>query len=156
MGNIIKNIGEIDRNLKKSEIEDLAKANALEILENEQYDLLKVFIEFKRYETYLKTLMDSIKSATLKQAKAKKIEGFEFANAKISVSKYRKFDFSNDNHWVNINHEFEYLKKIRKKRETLLKSLTTESIEIVNEATGEVEELIAPKVSYKEVLRITL
>jgi hypothetical protein len=156
MGNIIKSIGEIDRNLKKSEIEDLAKANALEILDKEQYDLLKVFIEFKRYETYLKTLMDSIKSKTIQQAKTIDKDDFEFANVKISVAKHRKFDFSNDNHWRSINAEFEYLKKIRKERESLLKGMTTESAEIVNEMTGEIEEVFAPKITYKQVLRVTL
>ncbi len=156
MGKIIKNIGEIDRNLNKAEIEALAKEHASEILDNENYDLLKVFIEFKRYEAYLKTMMNSIKTATLKKAKTTKKDDFEFANVKISVSKYRKFDFSNDNQWSNINYEFEYLKKIRKERETLLKSITTESEQIVNKETGEVEEVFAPKVSYKEVLKITL
>lgn len=156
MGKIIKNIGEIDRDFKKSEIEDLAKENAAEILKNEQYDLLKVFIEFKRYETYLKTMMTEIKSATIKQAKNADLDDFEFANVKISVSKQRKFDYSNDNHWRSINEEYEYLKKIRKERETMLKEMTTESVEIVNEATGEIELVFAPKVSYKEILRVTL
>lgn len=156
MGEIIKNIGEIDRNLNKSEIEALAKANASKILDNEQYDLLKVFVEFKRYEVYLKTLMNSIKSKTIQQAKGVDKENFEFANVKISVAKHRKFDFSNDNHWKNINKEFEYLKKIQKDRENLLKSMTTESAEIVNEMTGEIEEVFAPKVTYKQVLRVTL
>ena len=52
MAEIVKKLGEIDRQLRKSQIINLAAENAQTVIESRKFDLLKVYIELKRYETY--------------------------------------------------------------------------------------------------------
>ena len=60
MAEIVKKLGEIDRQLRKSQIINLAAENAQTVIESRKFDLLKVYIELKRYETYLKTIISII------------------------------------------------------------------------------------------------
>lgn len=156
MSKIIKQIGQIDRQIDKTAIIELAKQHAHEILESGQYDLLKVYIEFKRYEVYLKTLMNELKDGTTEQAKEIGDQSFEYGSAKVSISKLRKFDYSNDDYWKALKGELQEVKVLKKEREKLLKSIKGTYQDIENADTGELERIVAPSVEYTRVLRITL
>lgn len=156
MSKIIKTIGQIDRKLTKLDLVDLAKQHAADILASEQYDLLKVYIEFKRYEIYLKTLIDEVKNETTKQAKEEGRRDFEYASAKVTLGKRRKFDYSVDEGWKDLNDEIERLKMLKKEREVLLKNIHGEFKEIVDEETGEIQKIVAPPIDLIDVLRIKL
>ena len=67
-----------------------------------------------------------------------------------------RFDYSTDDGWCDIDEELRRLKQLKKERESLLKTLETDEVEIINEATGEVETLHAPIATYQEVLRVKL
>ena len=156
MSKIVKYIGQIDRKLSKPELVTLATEHSSEILKNDKYDLLKVYIEFKRYEVYLKTLIQEVKKETFKQAKEEGRRDFEYANARVTMSKRRRFDFSSDEDWVNIDTEIGRLKELKKEREKILKSIKGEFREVLDEETGEIQKLHAPKINYSESLRINL
>ena len=69
MGTLVKKLGDIDRKLGKFEIIDLAITNAQTVIESSKYDLLKVYIELKRYEIYLKTIIKKIQDSAYRKAK---------------------------------------------------------------------------------------
>ena len=68
MGKIIKPLGSIDRELSKNEIIELAENHTVQIIEGE-YDLLKVYIELKRYQAYLDTIINELKEEAINKAK---------------------------------------------------------------------------------------
>ena len=150
MGKIIKPIGSIEQSATKNEIVEMAKKHASDIVDKD-YDLLKVFVELKRYDLYLNTIIDELKAASAEKAKEQIDKTFEYANAKITVANFKKYNFENDIKWANIKDEMDDLKNWKKDREALLKSLEKDE-EIVNEETGEIEILKKPEV--EEVSRI--
>jgi len=156
MSKIIKHIGELDRNLDKLALEDLAQQHASEIIANEQYDLLKVYLEFRRYETYLKTLTEAVKQETLNQAKEEGLTDFEYGSAKVTFVTRRKYDYSADRYWASINEEMDNFKTMKKEREQVLKNIEGEFEEIIDEETGEIQKVYAPIVEHIDSLRVTL
>ncbi|MEM9886135.1 MAG: hypothetical protein AAF849_09600 [Bacteroidota bacterium] len=156
MSKIVKSIGEIDRVLSKEEIEELAIEDAAQITDNESYDLLKIYIEFKRYDTYLQTLIKTLKKATIQQARQQQIEKFNFGNARLSVSARRKYDYSNDPLWNRMKEELEEIKQYKREREQFLKKIKGAFADIVNEQTGEIERVFAPEISYSESITVRL
>ena len=142
---IIKTLGAIERSLNKEQIVGLAEANAQEVIESGKYDILKVFAELKRYELYLKTVIEKTKEAALDMALEQGEKTLEVDNAKITIYKRTVYDFSSDAKWQSLKGDLDYLSEIRKQREALLKELTPGEVrEIVDEHTGEVEEVAAP------------
>lgn len=156
MSKIVKAIGEIDKSLGKKEIEALAKEDAANIIANDRYDLLKIYIEFKRYDAYLKILTKEIQEETIARATDQNLEQFKFGNAKLVVSQRRKYDYSKDTLWSNVNQEMDELQQFRKTREQFLKKIEGEFADIINEETGEVERIFAPEVSYLNSLTVRL
>ena len=156
MAKIIKHIGEIDQTFTKSDIEQLAQQHAHTIVSDERYDLLKVYIEFKRYETYLKTLINEIKTETFDRIKTQEIEEFEHGHAKATLVKRKKYDYSSDGYWAAMNEELEHFKTLKKERENMLKNIKEEYIETVDETTGEIQKIFAPTFEVTETLRISL
>ncbi|MEZ4887485.1 MAG: hypothetical protein R3E32_22320 [Chitinophagales bacterium] len=156
MSKIIKTIGQIDRKCNKSDLIALAQQHASEIMASPNYDLLKVYVEFKRYEVYLKTLIWEVRGETLKRAKEEGRKDFEYASARVTQIKIRKFDYSIDEYWENLNNEIERLKALKKERETMLKAIKGDFKEVLDEETGEIIKIPAPSVEYTDSLRIKL
>ena len=156
MSKIVKAIGEIDRSLGKKGVEALAKEDAATIIANDNYDLLKIYIEFKRYDTYLKILTKEIQEETIARAADQDLEHFKFGSAKLIVSQRRKYDYSKDSLWSDVNQEMDELKQLRKAREQLLKKIEGEFADIIDEETGEVERVFAPEISYSSSLTVRL
>lgn len=65
---LIKPIGTLDRNLPKTELVRLAADHAQQIIDSGQYDLLKTYVEMKRYELYIKTIIARLKNHSVAQA----------------------------------------------------------------------------------------
>lgn len=142
---IIKPLGAIERSLNKDRVVALAEANAQEVIDSGKYDMLKVFTELKRYELYLKTVIEKIKDAALDMALEQGEKSLEVDNAKITIYKRTVYDFSNDQKWNSLKGDLDYLTDLRKQREALLKELEPGEVrEVVDENTGEVEEVVAP------------
>lgn len=143
MGKIIQPLGSIDKNLSKQGIIELAEDHTVQIVEK-GYDLLKVYVELKRYQLYLDHIINELKKEAIEVAKAQGKKSFDYSNAKVQVQRRTKYNYGQDEKWVSLNVELERLKQIKKGREALLKSITEDVMEVVNEDTGEVETLVAP------------
>ncbi len=142
---IVKPIGTLDRSIGKSQITDLAEQNAQAIIDNGKYDLLKVYVEMKRYELYLKTIMDKLKDEALKRALDLGEKSFEMDNAKVTIIERTVWHFDSDPRWQALGEDLNFIKQKQKERETLLKDIAPGEIrQVVDPDTGEVEDLTAP------------
>ncbi|HLU95136.1 MAG TPA: hypothetical protein VKZ54_13480 [Membranihabitans sp.] len=154
MGKIVQEVGTIDRLLNKRSIESLAEQNAREIIDSGQYDLLKVYIELKRYETYLKSLIQELKNPALNKAGETGQNKFDYHHAHVNIGKRTKWDFSVDTTWSEIDHQIKELTARKKEREKILKE--NKVIETVDEETGElIGEIDLPReIQYLLAIRL--
>jgi hypothetical protein len=65
---LIKPIGTLDRAMPKAGLVRLAADHAQQIIDSGQYDLLKTYVEMKRYELYIKTIINRLKNHSVAQA----------------------------------------------------------------------------------------
>ncbi|MEZ0485548.1 hypothetical protein [Fibrella aquatica] len=65
---LIKPIGTLDRTMSKTGIVRLAADHAQQIIDSGNYDLLKTYVEMKRYEVYIKTIIAQLKNHSVAQA----------------------------------------------------------------------------------------
>ncbi len=156
MSEIVKTFGALDGNYSKENLVQRAKQHAIEILENEQLDLLRVYVEFKRYETYLVTLIGEVKEASLDEAQKEGKRRFYHSGAELTVQNTRKYNYEEDPHWAEVNETMERLKILKKRREEVLKNLDGVSKEILNPDTGELEFVKAPSTITKPTLYVRL
>jgi hypothetical protein len=142
---IIKSLGSLERILDKSGIIALGESDAQQVIGDEKFDLLKVYVEMKRYELYFKTVLEHLKDGALKKALSLGEKNIRLENANVTISERRVIDFDSDAKWQSIHGDIEYLKRLQKDRELLLKTLAPgETRQIVDPETGEMEELTAP------------
>ncbi|MBX2889738.1 MAG: hypothetical protein KF734_02310 [Saprospiraceae bacterium] len=153
---LVKPIGSLDRGLSKDELIALAESNAHEVIESGQYDLLKVYVEMKRYELYFKTVMDKVREAALVVAQETGMKSFDYAGAKVSNTQRSVFNFDNDPTWQKLHDESQHLKERIKQHEALLKQVRGEKEEYLNEETGELIEIYAPTEQIVESIMVKL
>lgn len=157
MSEITKPLGQIAAIISKEEIVQIGKAHAAEIMNGDNYDLVKSYVDIKRYELYLKTLIDELKSETAKKIASTENKEFEFANTKAVVTKRRKFDFSNDAYWKELSTQTKQVSDQQKSLEKMMKDMTEGSVkEFVDETTGEVKMIQAPSVEFTETLMVKI
>ena len=65
---LIKPIGTLEKTLSKTGLVRLAVDHAKQIIDSGQYDLLKTYVEMKRYEVYIKTIIAQLKNHSVAQA----------------------------------------------------------------------------------------
>jgi hypothetical protein len=99
----LKMLGKLPKELTKTEIENLAIQDIKSVIDNEKYDLLKVLIELKRYDVYLNKLIETIKLPALEKAKIVGEKKFDYADAKVWVTKRVVYDYSSDKIWADLN-----------------------------------------------------
>ncbi len=156
MSKIVQPIGKLDSSLSKKALVELAQNHATQILSNPNYDLLRTYIEFKRYELYLKTMINTVKGAALELAKTTDKTNFRYGEANVAIQKRYQYDFSIDQTWMNLDQEIKRLSKLKKQQEEVLKNIRGQFKEVVDTETGEVQYLKAPKKETKEVISIKL
>ena len=139
MGKLVRQLGTIERHLEKREIVELAKDNGQAVIDSGKYDLLKVYIELKRYETYLKGLIQHLKKPALEKASEKGQKSFQYDNANLNISRRTKWNFSVDEKWTSIDEQIQQLTQEKKEREKHLKE-SNKVHKLVDEETGEVIE----------------
>lgn len=76
-------------------IENLATDNAQAIIDSQKYDLLKIFIELKRYEVYLKSMIQCLKKPALLKASEIKQNAFEYDDTKSQYCHQDQMGFFN-------------------------------------------------------------
>ena len=153
---IVKPIGSLDRSLGKNELITLAEADANEIFESGKYDLLKVYVEMKRYELYFTTVMDNLRDAALAQAQETGVKSFSYEDARVSNIQRSVFKFDKDPTWQKLHDAFEHLKAKIKQHEAVLKNMDSEKAEYMDPETGERIELIAPTKEVVESIMVRL
>jgi hypothetical protein len=141
---IIKQLGKLDKELSKKEIEEIAIEDIKAVVEQDKYDLLKVLIELKRYNVYINTLISELKEPALEKAKEIDEKKFKYENAKVWITKRVSFDYSNDKIWSQLHDNMIDVKSKLKEHQELLKQLDSETTEIIDEETGEVIEVTPP------------
>ena len=153
---LVKPIGALERGISKEALVTLAETDAQEVIESGQYDLLKVYVEMKRYELYFKTVMDKIREAALVVAQETGMKSFNYADAQVSNIQRSVFKFDKDPTWCRLHDEFEFLKGRIKLHEETLKKIEGEKQEFLDEETGELIELIAPAHEVVETIMVKL
>ena len=156
MGTLVKKLGDIDRKLGKFEIIDLAITNAQTVIESSKYDLLKVYIELKRYEIYLKTIIKKIQDSAYRKAKQVQEKSlapqqqsninipvkpavFIYSDARVRMTHRVKWDFLKDDEWLKLDNEIRKLTSQKKERERyLIKFAKSETL--ADPDTGEIIE----------------
>jgi len=144
MGNVILKLGDLDRKLDKTEIICIASENAQTVISSKKYDLLKVYIELKRYDIYLKTLISKFKQYAFVQASVESSQNnnkktFSYSNATVAISTRTVYDFSSDKIWKELDDKIQELTFQKKERESYLKE-NNQPTTLVDEETGEMIE----------------
>ena len=153
---LIKRVGELNLEYSKADVVQIAEQHAHQLLDKSQYDLLYIYVELKRYETYLKTLINTVKPATLAKAKATGKQLFDYAGATVKVAKQSKYDYSSDDYWRATNETYEQLQSLKKGREQFLRSIKGTHRDVIDPETGEVQTVFAPNRIKKEMLVVSL
>ena len=151
---LVKPIGSLERGLSKEDLVTLAETDAKEVISSGQYDLLKVYVEMKRYEVYFSTLMEQVREFALVAAQETGMKSFNYADAQVTNIQRSVFKFDKDPTWCKLHEEFEFLKGRLKLHEETLKKIEGEKEQFLDEETGELIELIAPTKSVVETIMV--
>ena len=153
MSKIIKQLGEIAPELNKQGIIDLAVATG-EAIQNGNYDVLRTYIELKRYETYLKALIEATKKMALDAASANDLKTFSYHKATVSVQRRTKWDYAVDDKWNQLVSDIKTLAGQRKEHEEYLQHYF--SGDVVDPETGEVVHVDSLPKTVESVISIKL
>lgn len=119
---------------------------------------LELSIKLKALEVVCDEIRKQISDSATSEACKYGEKSFDHKNAKVEVAMVGvKYDYSCccDAEWNELNKEIETATLVRKEREKFLKNIKGQ-MTVVNEITGEVDTIYAPKVSGKESIKITL
>lgn len=153
---LVKPIGALERSLNKEALIHLAESDAHSVISSDQYDLLKVYVEMKRYDLYFKTVLDKIREAALVKAQATGKKSFNYADAQISNIQRSVYKFDRDPTWSRLHDAFELLKSRLKQHEEILRKIDGEKTSYLDEETGELIELIAPSFEIVETIMVKI
>lgn len=152
----IKPIGSLERDLGKEALLALAETDAQEVITSDRYDLLKVYVEMKRYDLYFQTLMGRIRDAALIKAQETGLKSFNYADAKVTNIQRNVFKFDADPTWQKLHKAVEEVKARLKEHEEILKNLEGDHEQFVDEETGELIALVAPTCEVVETIMVKL
>ncbi len=156
MAKIIKQVGTLDQDLTKAELAELAEVDATRVLDNPAYDIVQVYTALKRYELYLKGLLETLKPAALDAVRSNYNGRTTLGSATVSVTETRRFDYGSDATWQHLTNEIKALQNKRKERQQALKKLAENQVDQVDLETGEVHAASGPKVEVTERLYVSL
>ncbi len=139
MINLTRQIGEIDQHLHKEEIVSLAEKHGQLIIDNDDQDILSVYVELKRYETYIRGLIEHLKGPALEKALESGEDKFSYDDAIVRITHRVAWDFSSDSGWIEIHQLIKELISEKKEREIFLKENNNEP-SVIDPETGEVLE----------------
>ncbi len=136
----IEAIQQQKKELTKKTIAESVKKTADSILNEGKEDPLTSYIKIKAMELYLKDLIKLLQPDATEKASnygkgEQSILGVDFAIAGSG----KKYDFSKDTEWNDLNESIDQLKDQIKEREGLLKSISGKNA-LVDKETGEVLE----------------
>ena len=153
---LIKPLGTLERGLHKEDLLALAAMDAQAVISSGQYDLLKVYVEMKRYEVYFSSVLDHIKAAALVVAQETGMKSFNYEDAQVTNQQRSVYKFDQDPTWRRLHDEFEFIKGRIKLHEETLKKIQGEKEQFLDEDTGELIDLIAPTKEVLETIMVKL
>jgi hypothetical protein len=151
---LIKNLATIDRSLTKKGITEAAQNDAQQVIASPQFDLLKVYVELKRYENYLSEVIEQLKPLALESAQQKDEKTMTYETAKVRLQNRVTYDFSEDDKWKYLKESVTASQSSIKQHEEFLKNIT-EVKEVVDEATGEVYQVFPPQRKESQLLIVS-
>lgn len=151
---LIKNLATIDRSLTKKGITEAAQNDAQQVIASPQFDLLKVYVELKRYENYLSEVIEQLKPLALESAQQKDEKSMTYETAKVRLQNRVTYDFSEDDKWKYLKESVTASQSSIKQHEEFLKNIT-EVKEVVDEATGEVYQVFPPQRKESQLLIVS-
>ena len=152
--NLIKSLGTIDRSLTKKGIIEAAQQDAQQVIASPQFDLLRAYVELKRYENYLSEIIEQLKPFALEMAQKQGEKSFGYEHAKVSLQNRVTFDFSDDDKWKYLKESLTTSQTTIKQHEEILKNIT-EVKEVVDETTGEVYQIFPPQRKESQLLLVS-
>ena len=156
MPKLIHAPGELSPHFTRAQVLELAQEHAHTIATNDRYDLMRVFVEMKRYELYFKTLLNELKTEVGQRALIAKQEQFAYGTARMTCRRQAKYDYSADPYWTELGQRMQSLRNERKDWEARLRDLEDPIQEFADEESGEVHRAYRPVVEYVESVRVTV
>ncbi len=144
--------GALDPQLSKTELAELAQVDAAALLADESADVLTSYAALRRYDIYSSAVIDALREAVEEKLRGEPKGSVEVGANKVVLQQSRRFDFSGDNYWSELNSQNLRLADARRSHETLLKRIAGETVERVDPETGEVMVLVGPAVEVRETL----
>ena len=139
----------------KDEVLHLAATTAQRLLSEHRYNLPRLYVAVKRYETYLKELVRQLQPATVADARQRRLSCEEVSGAVFRVVRRDRIDYSQDARWEQLQGEIDYLTDQRKAREAQLRERPAHTQEI-DHRTGELRTIpgLPRQVRYGLVVRL--
>lgn len=151
---LIKTLATIDRSLTKKGLTETAQNDAQQVIASPQFDLLKVYVELKRYENYLSEVIEQLKPFALESAQQKDEKNMTYETAKVRLQNRVTYDFSEDDKWKYLKESVTASQTSIKQHEEMLKTVT-EVKDVVDEATGEVYQVFPPQRKESQLLIVS-
>lgn len=142
--------------LKKKDIIARGAAAAEEIVQGGEVALLPLIVQASRAQTYLEAFIAGLKPGGLKEAQSYNDRNLAIQGAKIGITETGvSYDYSADAQWQELNAAVKAATEKRKEREEFLKALKG-VMQVVNEDTGEVQEVRPPVKKSTTSISVTL
>lgn len=141
----------------KQEIE-LFSSKIISELESGMINPLDLLKQIKCFEKVIEQTKDTLLKMAREEAEKYGTKNFEFKGVKIELAEVgTKYDYSKCNDFVmaKVSEDLAKLNETKKQRETFLKSLK-EPIQLVDEESGDVFQVMPPVKSSSSSLKVTI
>lgn len=143
----------------KEERKEITEQYISKLLDGE-IDPIHVHLQIKHMEAFIKSITTDERYKDLVLSEADKYgKSFDRFNAGFAIKETGvKYDFSGcgDSEWERLNSELEAAKERLKEREKFLKTIPAKGMEVLNNETGEVDELFPPTKTSTTIVTVTL
>lgn len=130
----------------------------IQSVKNGEENPLKLLVMLRSLEAVSELVREEIQDEILNEAEKhaeKKFELFGAIMERAEVGTKYHYDTSKDTEWEQLNSEFESIQRRKTEREKFLKALTGPMV-VVNQETGEVEEIRPPLKKSKSGVKVYL
>lgn len=141
----------------KQEIESFS-SKIISELESGMINPLDLLKQIKCFEKVIEQTKDTLSKMAREEAEKYGTKNFEFKGVKIELAEVgTKYDYSKCNDFVmaKVSEDLAKLNETKKQRETFLKSLK-EPIQLVDEESGDVFQVMPPVKSSSSSLKVTI
>ena len=140
--------------LTKHAIQEKAAEDIFDLVNSGEINPLNAYLFLKSLAEYVNAALNVLKPDAFNELdKYRKEGGYDFNGVKVEISQApRRFDYSNDSRWSELQAEIDRLRKYQKEREAFLKKLQKP---VVDPETGELIEPPKVKSGGYETIKVT-